>query len=174
MNLREVILAEHSKAHTLELCTYVGDNKKRFKELMKLFLGPEYRITQRAAWIVSYCVENHPELIKPYISKMVDNLYHEGLHDAVKRNTLRIFQFIDIPEKEEGKLFDICMKFLLSSTEAIAIKAFGVTVLNNIAKKHPDLQLELKLVVEDLAQHAEEPALKVRYRRVLKDLNRVR
>ncbi len=31
-----------------------GGGKERFGELMNLFLKGDYRVTQRAAWIVSY------------------------------------------------------------------------------------------------------------------------
>src|ERR1700752_2261284 len=138
MDLREVILEEHSKSQRDKVVKYVGDDTERFKELMNLFLGPEYRVTQRAAWALSYCVESHPHLIKPYINKLVDQLDKPDQHDAVKRNALRIFQFMEIPEKSQGKLYDTCMKFLLSMHEPIAIKAFSITVLQNMALIYPD------------------------------------
>jgi hypothetical protein len=173
MDLRAVILEEHSKRNTMRVANYVGDDTTRFKELMKLFLADEYRVTQRAAQAVSECADKHPELIKPWIGKMTDNLYKEDLHHAVKRNTLRVFQFIEIPEKSQGKLFGISMKFLLSMQEPIAVKAFASSVLYNISLKHPELQSELKMVLGDLVRHATDPALKNRYGKVLKDLNKL-
>ena len=53
----------------------IWNDKKRFAELMNLFLGNTYRVTQRAAWVVSNCAEEYPELIKPYLEKMMNNLY---------------------------------------------------------------------------------------------------
>ncbi|MCD6066469.1 MAG: hypothetical protein K0S33_1295 [Bacteroidetes bacterium] len=170
MDLREALREEHSKRNSLRIARYIGDDKDRFKELMKLFLANEDIVTQRSGMVLSECADKYPHLIKPYVAKLTDNLYKENLHDAVKRNTLRIFQFTEIPERSQGKLFDICMKFVLSMNEAIAIKAFAVTVLYTISLKHPELQSELKLIVSDLAKHATDPALKSRYNRVVKDL----
>ena len=48
MNLRSEILAEHSKAQTNKIIEWVGNSQQRFDELINLFLGDEYRITQRA------------------------------------------------------------------------------------------------------------------------------
>ncbi len=169
MNLRETILVDHSKSQRDKVVNYVGDDKERFKELMGLFLGSEYRVTQRAAWAVSYCVENHPHLIKPYINKIVDLLDKPDQHDAVKRNSLRIFQDMEIPEKSQGKLYDAAMKFLLSMNEPIAVKAFSITVLQNISKPYPELQDELKLVLSNLVKHETSPAVVHRCKKALKE-----
>lgn len=172
MDLREAILEEHSKRNNLRIANYIGNDKKRFKELMLLFLGNEYRVTQRGSAVVSECAERHPELITPWIVKMTANLERTDIHDAVKRNTLRIFQSVELPEKVQGKLFDLSMQFLLSANEPIAVKAFAVFVLYNISCIHPELQQELKMVLTDLARHATEPALVHRYKKVLKMLEK--
>jgi len=115
---------------------------------MELFLGNAYRVTQRAAWIVSICTERNPELIHPFFLKMVNNLEGE-VHDAVKRNTLRIFQFFELPKTLWGKTVDVCFRFLMDADEPIAVKVFAMTVAANICKFEPELKNELKLVLED-------------------------
>ena len=61
MNLRDEILKEHSKPQCNKIVQWVGDSQKRFDGLFNLFLNDEYRVTQRAAWPLSYCVIAHPE-----------------------------------------------------------------------------------------------------------------
>ncbi|MBI3511307.1 MAG: hypothetical protein HY064_11630 [Bacteroidetes bacterium] len=56
MNLRKTILEEHSKNQTMKIVKWVGNDRERFSELMKIFLRYEYRLTQRAGWPMSYCV----------------------------------------------------------------------------------------------------------------------
>ena|ERR1022692_4982688 len=94
MNLEETILKEHSKKQCDKIVRYIGISQERFAELMKLFFEWKYRVTQRAAWPVSYCVRNHPQLIKPYFKKLLDNLEKKNLQDAVIRNTLRLLQVL--------------------------------------------------------------------------------
>jgi hypothetical protein len=47
MNPRETIPEEHSKKQCDKIVRYIGNDKKRFAELMKLFFKGEYRVTQR-------------------------------------------------------------------------------------------------------------------------------
>jgi hypothetical protein len=169
MNLREEILREHSKSQTLKIVKYIGNDKERFAELINLFLGNTYRITQRAAWAVSYCAEEHPELIIPYLERMLDNL-NQPVHDSVKRNTLRTFQDIDIPEKLQGKAADICFKLLRDKDETIGTKVFAMTVLHNLSKQHPDLENELRIAIEEQMPYAS-AGFRSRGSKILKALN---
>lgn len=152
MNLREELLREHSKKQTIRIVDYVGDDKERFAELMNLFLTDVYRIGQRAAWPVSYCGSAHPELITPYIKKMLKNL-NNPVHDSVKRNTVRVLQNFHIPKALQGLAVKQCMR-LVEGNEPIAIKVFSITLLGNIAKEHPELKHELKILIETQIPYA--------------------
>lgn len=169
MNLREEILKEHSKAQCARIVKWVGSNQVRFDELFELFLKDEYRVVQRAAWPVSYCVIAHPQLIKKHWGRLVKNLKKPTLHDAVKRNSIRLLQDIDIPEKYEGDIMNICFGYIESPGEAIAVKAFSLTVLGNLAKKYPGIIPELKLIIEEQLPY-QSPALRSRTKRLYKQL----
>jgi hypothetical protein len=148
MNIRNALLKEHSKAQALRIASYIASDASRFKELMTLFLGKEYRVTQRAAWVVSTCIENYPALITPWLKKMLVHLGEAGLHPAVKRNTLRVLQFVNIPKPLQGIAASNCFLLLQSETEPVAVKVFSMTVLGNLCQKEPDLINELRLVIE--------------------------
>lgn len=149
MNLEAQLLKEHSKVNTDKITSYIGSDQEKFRKLMRLFFSEEYKIVQRAAWAMSNCACAHPELILPYLDKLVLNLKGKDNHPAVKRNTLRILQFITIPERLQGELIDICLNFIADKKEAVAIKAFAMTVVHNIGKHEPDLMRELKILIED-------------------------
>lgn len=165
-NLREEILKEHSKAQCTAIVNWVGASQQRFDELFKLFLSDEYRVVQRAAWPVSYCVQAHPAFIKKHWAALIKNLGKPRLHNAVKRNSVRLLQDIAIPEKYQGSIMDICFNYLQSPTEAVAVKAFSLTVLANLAKQYPEILPEIKLIIEDQAP-CFTAALKVRARQFL-------
>jgi hypothetical protein len=147
MDLKTAILKEHSKSQCDKIVRYVGSNKERFAELMKLFFNGEYRVTQRAAWPMSYCVRYHPELIEPYYKKLLDNLEKPGLHDSILRNTVRLLQDVDIPKAYHGRVMTMCFNFIQSNDTAVAIKAFSLSVLENLAKTYPEILPELKAII---------------------------
>lgn len=166
MKLREQLLKEHTKANCLRIVKWVGKDQTRFDELFALFSGDEYRVVQRAAWPVSYCVIDHPGLIKKHFKKLVDNLKKPNPHTAVKRNSMRLLQEIDIPEKFEGEIMNLCFHYISEPTEAAAVKAFSIRVLENLSKKYPEIIQELKTILEDRWDY-ETPAFKSRARKIL-------
>lgn len=166
MNLQEALAKEHSKKQCDRIVKYIGSDWERFAELMHLFFKGEYRITQRAAWPMSYCVREHPALIRPYFKPLLDNLEKKGLHVAVIRNTLRLLQDLAIPRKHHGRLMNTCFDFIQSPETPIAVKAFSLTVLENLAKDYPDILPELKLIIAEQWDQST-PAFRSRARKIL-------
>src|SRR5688572_29595968 len=156
----------------MKIVRYIGDDKKRFAGLMKLFLGDDYRVTQRGAWVVSYCAEYHPGLVKPWLKKMILNLKRPGLHVAVKRNTVRFLQFIDIPEELLGEAAEACFALFTDKSEPVAVKCFSMTVLFNICKKEPGLKNELKLLIEEQLPYGT-AGFKARAKKTIAGLNKL-
>ena len=149
VNLEEVIREEHSKPQCNRIVAYIGNDKKRFAELMKLFFNGEYRVTQRAAWPMSYVVQKHPEMIQPYLTKLIEKLSNPKEGDAVLRNTVRLLQTVDIPKRLQGKVMTLCFDFIQSNETAIAIKAFSLSILQNLAKQYPEIIPEVKTIIEE-------------------------
>ena len=171
MNLREEILKEHSKTQCTKIVDWVGDSQLRFDELFQLFLKDEYRVAQRAAWPMSYCVIAHPQLIKKNFDKLIKNLQQPNLHDAVKRNTVRLLQEIDIPKKYEDAVIDICFRYVESVNEAVAVKAFSLTILGKLSKQYPEIIPEIKMLIEDQLPH-QTAAFKSRAKVLLKQFSK--
>lgn len=167
MMLRQEILKEHSKTQCQKIVQWVGNSQERFDELFHLFLADEYRVVQRAAWPMSYCVIAHPALIRKNFSRLLKNLNKPDLHDAVKRNTMRLLQDIDIPKKFQGKVMNTCFRYIASPHEAVAIKAFSLTVLNNLSKCYPEILPEIKLLIEERWDY-ETAAFRSRAKKILK------
>ena len=166
MTIHDALLEVHSKAQAVKIADYVGSDTKRFAELMKLLMGPVYRVSQRAAWPVSYCVQRDPELIKPYFGKLAEQLEREDAHVAVRRNVARLLQFVDIPKRYQGRIFDACYNLLADPSETVAVRVFSMTVAANIAKDKPELLDELRLIATKYPQAAT-AGFRSRSRRVL-------
>ncbi|MCE7991785.1 MAG: hypothetical protein HEP71_07390 [Roseivirga sp.] len=172
MDLRKQLLTTHSKENTTLIANYIGSDRERFDKLMKLFLYDEYRVIQRAAWVVGDVSRLHPEIVMPYLPEMVENLKKPDIHDASKRNTLRFLQEIEVPEAHWGDLAELCFNYLTSIEEPVAIKVFSMTVLLGIVKKVPELKDELKYAIEDQLPYGS-AGFKSRGKKTLKVLEKV-
>jgi hypothetical protein len=172
MNLRDELLKQHSKAQTDRVVKYVGEDKARMKELMQLFMSNEDKVTQRAAWAMSYIGIEYPALIKPYHKHLLRQMNIEQVHDAIKRNVLRIWQEVMPPETIWGEVYDTCFKLLRSMEEPVAIKAFAMQVMYNIALKYPELKEELSLTIQDMIPYGS-PAIINRGKKIVKLLEKV-
>lgn len=166
MDLRQEILKEHSKKQCNKIVEWVGSSQQRFNELFQLFLTDEYRVVQRASWPVSNCVIDHPDFIKSNFSKLIKNLHKKEVHNAVKRNSIRLLQHVNIPKKYQGEVLEICFHAISSPTEPVAVKAASLSVLANLGKTYPEILPELKLVIMDQLPY-QTPAFTARAKKIL-------
>jgi hypothetical protein len=153
MNLHELFTHDISKEDCDEVVVFISDDPERFGVLAGIFFDAESRISRRAAWPMSYCVIHHPPLINPYFPRLFDMLETPNLHNAIIRNILRLLQFVQTPEKYHGKLMHICFELVGSNKTAVAIKAFAITILQNLSIHYPDIIPELRLLVENRWDH---------------------
>ena len=167
MDLRATIRAEHSKMMCSHVVKWIGSNQERFDELFRLFLDDEPVIQQRAAWPLSYAAGDHPPLIQKHFGKLLRNLKKNDLHDSIKRNTMRLLQYVPVPEKFHGEVMNIAFDYIISPSENPAIKAFSLSVLENLSKQYPEIKQELKTIIEDRWE-IESAAFRSRAKRILK------
>jgi len=173
MDLKTEILYEHSRRQVDKIASWIGRDKRRFKQLMVLFLKGEYRITQRSAWIIGVCADRHPYLIMPWIGAMIKKMKEPGVHIAVKRNVLRILSFTDIPPKFLGTIVSLCFDELESADAAIAVRVHAMEILLNASEREPDIRNELQTMIELMLPNAG-PAIRSRAGKVLKKLQRIK
>lgn len=149
MNLVAELGKKHSVAIKNKIIQYVGTNPRRFDELVKIFLGDSYRLTQWAGWPLSDIVKKQPQLIRPYLKPILKSIDKPGAHVAVKRNVMRLLQFIDIPGNVAGLAFDKAFKLFSDRSEPIAVRVFAMTVMAQVAMKEPDLKNEVIIAIEE-------------------------
>ncbi len=167
MDLLKEILREHSKRQANRIVRYVGSDPKRYSELIDVYVKGPYRVTQRAAWPLGLCAEKHPILVLPHLKRLLHVLQLPNIPDAVKRNTMRLLQFVPIPKRYYGEVIDYCFTYLQDKSETIAVRVFSMIVLSNLIKNEPELSNELKIILEDELPYAS-PGFSSRAKKILK------
>lgn len=171
MDIIKRLEEEHSKTLTTAIVEYVGDDVKRFAIVLEAFLHGNTRLSQRAAWPLGFIGMAHPHLIQPHIGKLFLKLEEKENHPAIPRNIFRIFQAIDIPEKHQGKILDLCFKIIPSELQPLGVRAFAITSAANISKKYPELKNELLLLLGEMSLLRQAPAIRARIKFAVKDLS---
>jgi hypothetical protein len=167
------ILSDSSRSLMDYTAAMVGDDACLFKEALDLAYQQKSPLCMRAARVVDLSCERNPELVRPYLVDMVKDL--PMLNDmAVKRVFMHILIRHSWVEDEEamGKLVDTLFKWLIDDTQAVAIKAYAMAILENITHVLPDLKGELIVVLEETIPFWGSFALQSGGRRLLKRLRK--
>lgn len=167
MNLEDILINEHSKTTCDKIVHWVGNNQLRFDQLFSLFIGNDPLLAQRASWPLGYAAVANPRLIDKHFKELLENVKKKGVHNAIKRNTVRILQDISIPEDFQGDVMSLCFDYLMSPKEKPAIKAFSLTVLQNLSVQYPEILPEVRTIIED-RWDIESKAFQSRARKILR------
>ena len=170
MDFRKLLEQGPSKANTTIIVEEVTRSPKKMEDLMACFIKGPVQITQSASWPISFIAQKKPELLTPYYPLFIELLNTPDKHDAINRNILRAFQFVNLPEEHEGTVLDISFKLLNSNHEPIAVRVFSMTVIFNLTKKYPELIPELKAIIEVLLPNAS-AGIKSRGKKILKSIS---
>jgi hypothetical protein len=170
INLLEELQRPQTKTRCVRIVQFVGKDKNRFDLLIACFLKGPYRITQHAAWPISYCIEDHPSLATPHLRTFLKLLRKPDVHPAVKRNILRLLEFVKIPKHLHAGIIEVCFAFLLDPKEPIAVHAFSISVLAQLLQLYPGMKGEFKIVLEDRLLTAG-PAVRSRALKALKQFS---
>lgn len=148
MDIEAELRAEHSKKQSGLIAAHVlADPSVRFGQLVDLMLGEEVVLANRAAWTVGHCLDQSPALADPHLPRFLHRLESPGCTEPVKRNLCRVLQFITIPSKALGQVFEICYHVVANPGEAVAARAYSMSVLTRICEREPELAGEVILLI---------------------------
>ncbi len=161
-----------NKVKTQQVVDWVGFDEERMEQLVELFVAGPWRVTQSCAWPLSVIAEKHTALVLPHLETLVQKAADPQQHVAVKRNVIRLLQFVELPEHLLGIVAELCFNTLSNASEAVAPRVFSMTVLLHICQQLPELREELQLIIEDHLPYGT-AGFQSRGRKVLKALARL-
>ena len=144
-------------------------NPKQLPYLLDFCTDSERAIQQNAGAVLGKIIDLDEEILVPHLRKILKNLRADP-HDAVKRATMRVLQTVEIPAEVEGEVFDVAMRYVADFSEAIAIRAFSMTVARRMCERYPTLRHELLPVVKGVFEQKASAGLLARAKREVKIL----
>jgi hypothetical protein len=138
------------------LATSAIDNPAIFMKLLEYSGSADKKLAFRASWTLTKVCDRIPELIYPYLPQIVETLGKLN-NESTLRSFLRILSLSDLEKistRQHGLLTDFCFKLLNSGLSAIAVKAYSMEILYNLAIIYPELANELAASVRILMEDA--------------------
>ena len=148
----------------------IGENQALFKKVLDFALEDNDQYAMRAARVIYLTAINHPELIRPYLNKIIHEL--SGFkNDGLKRSMTRILSehYTELNEESQGILVDVCFKYLMDTNEKIALKIYSMDILYNLSQIYPEIKKELIFSIENQLPYAS-AAIKSRGKKMMKKL----
>ena len=147
MDFRKQLLSEASRTNIDFIVGTIGGKKEHFEKVFPFIYDSNGYIANRAGWVVEKCAAKYPYLVTPHINEIIDflpQIYFGGL----RRVMLKVLTLLPIPETRMGEVIDVCLTWLESPKEKVAIKVYSMQILTNYCKTEPGLIPELLSIIE--------------------------
>lgn len=156
-----------SKSRIYSIAQDVSNDEIAFTKLINLIGNKEYRVSYNASWTASHAVEINPNIISEKHHKALLETIQNISIGGIRRNIIKIWQHIDIPESQVSDIVDLALKCLSDPKEDIAVRAYAITILQNCLRYIPEIKEEVMFILEIQMPHFG-PACMARARRFIK------
>lgn len=168
MNYAVALARAHSRENADRILAHLLADRRRVPDLIRIFLGEEVTLVQRAAMVVGDLGRKKPNWLMPWQSALIGAAAHP-LHPAVSRNVMRYFSELApscVVETAEGPLLDLAFTLSAAPQTPVGIRVFAWQVVANFALRYPELRSELLgIIALTLAEDAS-PGLQSRGRKI--------
>lgn len=173
MEMVSILLNNRSKTEIQKMIDSIILHPEKIHELMSILMDAKLLdIHYRAAWVLGYLAPLGNDAFENYFDFLLQTLEKENIHPTVTRSITRLFQYLEIPEKHQGQLINISFHILTSEKQELAQRANSMTILYNYSKKYPDIQLELRYVIQEILKYKKDASIQSRGKKILKQLNK--
>ena len=115
--------------------------------LMDLALYSNKPKSWRAAFLVDKIHDIQPQLIIPWLEKMISGLITD-LQSGKKRHFLKLISLNKIEKKHFAFLMDYCLYTFTSGKEPVAVRVHSMQILFNLSETEPEFKPELLAIIE--------------------------
>jgi hypothetical protein len=162
--LEEKLISSYKK----EMVSFLKSHPEYFDEAVKLAISDKQPFSWRAAFLLTSCMEENDKRIQKYIKAIVDSI--KSKKDGHQRELIKILYKMDIKEKYEGVLFDICMSIWEGIGKDPSVRITALKFILKVATKHPELMEEIFFLTQDHYLESLSPGVKRSIERIMKEV----
>jgi hypothetical protein len=129
------------------MISYIKSHPEDFEKVIRLAVSDIKPYSWKAAWLLWDCMEKNDPRLHRHIHRIIDVL--PARNDSQQRELLLILQRMELRGDQEGDLFDICIKIWQKRGKKPSVRFNAFRLMIRIAKKHPDLFNEIRILTRD-------------------------
>lgn len=141
-----------------ELIKFLKSHPQYFDEAITLAISDKQPYSWRSAFLLFDCMDENDLRIQKHIKTIVNSI--DNKKDGHQRELLKILLKMDIKEKYEGQIFNICMNLWEQINKAPSVRITAFKFILKIAKKHKELSEEIVFITQDHYLQTLSPGIK--------------
>jgi hypothetical protein len=130
-----------------DMISFMKAHPEYFEEAIELAVANKQPYSWRAAYVLWSVIEENDKRIQKHIKKIVNAVKTKS--NGHQRELLKILLMMDLDEKYESVVFDICMNVWEQINKAPAVRVNALKMIIKIANKHPELRQEISFLTQD-------------------------
>lgn len=147
---------------------FLKTNPTLFEETIKVSLGDEKPQSWRAAWLVKHYMQRNDKHIRPKINSILKVILNK--EDGHQRELLKILIDMELNERQEGILFDKCIRIWEDISKSPSVRGFAFLIITNTVKKYPELISEISFLAQNHFIETLSPGIRHSVIRIVKEM----
>lgn len=166
--MKSVLESKLINSYKKEMISFLKSHPEHFDEAIKLAISDDQPYSWRSAWLLWSCMEENDKRIQKHIKSIVNSI--KTKKDGHQRELLKILYQMEIKEKYEGVLFDICITIWEQIGKVPSVRYTALKFIIKIAKNHPDLLDEIEFLAQDHYWKSLSPGVKRSIEKMMKEV----
>lgn len=157
-------------SHKDEMILSMNAHPEYFEEAIELAVSDKQPYSWRAAFVLWSVIEENDRRIQKHIKRIVKAVKDKS--DGHQRELIKILLIMELDEKYEGVLFDLCMDVWEQLDKSPSVRVNALKMINKIANKHPELKNEISFLAQDHYLESLSPGARHSVRKLMNEIIR--
>ncbi|MFH1196756.1 MAG: hypothetical protein V1720_13725 [bacterium] len=153
-----------------EWISFLNSHPEYFEEAIQLAVSDKQPYSWRSAFLLGSFIEENDKRIKKHIPSIMGCIQNKK--DGHQRELLKILYKMEIKEKHEGQLFNICMNLWEQIDKDPSVRITALKFIIKIVKKYPELSEEIMVLTQDQYLETLSPGVKSSVNKIIQEVIR--
>jgi hypothetical protein len=163
--LKNILISSHKEG----MIAFLKSNPEYFNEALDLAISDDQPFAWRSSFLLSSCMKDNDIRVKKYLSSIINCLPSKS--DGHQRDLLRILYRMKLTDKNEGLVFDTCIRLWEQIGKAPSVRVMAFKFIIKIAIQHPELLNEISVLMQDHYLESLSPGIKFSVRKMIDEIS---